>query len=152
MRLPSFRGRDRDRIPSPFSSGGLLDEFFQDLEESFFGGSGLGRLGNTDIYQRDGEIHYEVELPGLKKEDIKIQVRGDRLIVSGELEEEEEKEDANYISRGRRYGTFRRTLPLPEELEETDQLKASFENGILHIRAPFSEPFEEEEVVDVEIE
>lgn len=79
MRLPTFRGRSGRQ--SQF--GSLLDTFFQDLESDFFGG-GFGHLGNTDIYEKDGKLHYETEMPGLKKEDIKIKARDGELIVTGE--------------------------------------------------------------------
>lgn len=150
MSLPGLR-RNRNRVPSPFSGGGLLDEFFQDLEDGFFG-SNLGKFGNTDIYEKDGSLHYEVELPGLEKEEINIQARGDQLVITGEVEREEEEENVNYISRGRRYGRFKRSLPLPEEVEDPENLKAKFKNGVLHIEAKLSESLTEEKAIDVEIE
>lgn len=147
MRLPTFR--DRNRRQSQF--GSLLDTFFQDLESDFFGG-GFGHLGNTDIYEKDGNLHYETEMPGLKKEDIKIRVSGDELIVTGEVQEQKEEKNANFLRRGRRYGRFRRTFPLPEEVEDPEKIKAKFEDGILHIQAPLSKPIGEEGAIDVEIE
>lgn len=149
MRLPSFT--DRNRNPSPFMAGGLLDELFSDLEDNFFS-KGLTALGNTDIYEKDGSLHYELELPGLSKDNIQIQARGDELIVSGELNQEEETEDTNYLCRGRRYGKFRRSLPLPEEVEEVGKLSAKFENGVLHIQAPLSRTLGKQGAVDVEIQ
>jgi len=152
MVLPSDRDRKRDRVPSPFGKGGLLDDLFQDLEKGFFGGNSLGRFGNTDIYEKDGSLHYEIELPGLTKDQIKIRAKSDKLIVTGEVEQEEKSEEVNYISRGRRYGRFKQSFALPEEVEDSDHLKARFENGVLHIQAELSESLTEEEVVDVEIE
>ncbi|MFB6290594.1 MAG: Hsp20/alpha crystallin family protein [Candidatus Bipolaricaulia bacterium] len=153
MPLPSDRDRRRNKTPSPFSSGGLLDELFQDLEDTFFGGgSSLPRMGNTDIYEKDGKLHYDLELPGLTKDQINIQAKDDQLVVTGEVEQKQEEEDVNYISRGRRYGRFRRTLPLPERVEDPEKLSAKFENGVLKITAELSEALEEEEAIDVEIE
>ncbi|MFB6215273.1 MAG: Hsp20/alpha crystallin family protein [Candidatus Bipolaricaulia bacterium] len=153
MALPSDRNRRRNRRPSPFSSGGLLDELFQDIENTFFGGgSSLSRMGNTDIYEKDGKLHYDLELPGLTKDQINIQAKDDQLVVTGEVEQEEEEEDVNYLSRGRRYGRFRRSLPLPEEVEDPEKLSARFENGVLRITAELSEALGEEEAIDVEIE
>ncbi len=150
MVLPSDRRRNRS--PSPFSTGGLLDDLFQDLESSFFGNNSLARFGNTDIYEKDGKLHYELELPGLSKDQIKIQAKGDQLVVTGEVEQEEEEENKNYISRGRRYGRFKRSMPLPEEIEDPENLKAKFESGILHITAELGEKIGEEDAVEVEIE
>lgn len=153
MTLPSDRNRRRSEFPSPFRSGGLLDELFQDLEDTFFGRSStLGRLGNTDIYEKDGKLHYELELPGLTKDQINIQARSDQLVVAGEVEQEQEEQDVNYLSRGRRYGRFKRTLPLPEEVEDPEKLSAKFENGVLKITAELSEAVGGGETVDVEIE
>ncbi|MBS3788284.1 Hsp20/alpha crystallin family protein [Candidatus Bipolaricaulota bacterium] len=152
MALPSDRKR-RNRTPSPFSTGGFIDDLFQDLENTFFGGgSSLSRLGNTDIYEKDGRLHYDLELPGLTKDQINIQAKDDQLVVTGEVEQKQEEEDVNYLSRGRRYGRFRRTLPLPEEVEDPEKLSAKFENGVLRITAELSEALGEEEAIDVEIE
>lgn len=152
MVLPSDRNEKRDRVPSPFGKGGFLDDIFQDLEDNFFRTNSLGRFGNTDIYEKDGSLHYKIELPGLTKDQISIQVKDDQLIVSGEVEQEETRDDVNYISRGRRYGRFKQSFGLPEEVEDPDQLKAKFENGVLHIQAELSESLTEEKAFDIEIE
>ena len=152
MVLPSKDNWRRNRTPSPFDFGGIFDEVFQNLENSLFGDSSLARLGNTDIYEKDGELNYELELPGLSKDQIKIQVKENQLIITGEVKQEEDEEGVSYISRGRRYGRFRRSLPLPEEVENPSNLKAKFENGILHIRAKLSKSIKEEETVEIEIE
>lgn len=153
MALPSDRKRRRNRTPSPFSTGSFLDDLFQDLEDTFFGGStGLTGLGNTDIYEKDGKLHYELELPGLTKDQINIQARDDQLVITGEVEQRQEEDEVDYLSRGRRYGRFRRTLPLPEEVEDPEKLSARFENGVLKITAQLSEALGEEEAIDVEIE
>jgi len=152
MVLPNRRDDSGDRVPSPFSSGGLLDELFQDLDRSFFGSSSPGRFGNTDIYEEDGVLHYEMELPGLGKEDIDTKVKGDQLIVTGETRQRNEKEEASYIHRGRRYGKFRRTFGLPEKVEDPEKLSATFEAGVLDVSVDLSESLTEEETVEVEIE
>jgi len=149
MRLPSIWSNNRSL--RPFESGSLFDKFFQDLENEFFN-TGLGRLGNTDIYEKNGNLNYEVEMPGLEKRDIKVQTRDDSLVVSGEIKEETETENKNYLSKGRRYGKFQRSFPLPEGIDDPADINAKFENGILHIEVPLKEPIEEKNVVDVEIE
>lgn len=153
MALPNRRRKSSDdQVPSPFSSGGLLDELFKDLDRSFFGSSTLGRFGNTDIYEEDGVLHYEMELPGLSKDDIETRVKGDQLIVTGETRQKGEKDDANYIHRGRRYGKFRRTFALPEEVDSSEKLKGTFEDGVLDIQVELSESLTEEDTFEVEIE
>lgn len=151
MVLPSFRNRRGNKSPSPFSSGGLLDELFQDLDESVLG-TNLGGFGNTDIYEKDGSLHFEIELPGLTKDQINIKAQNNNLIITGEVEHKQDEEDANYISRGRRYGRFRQSYTLPEEVQDPDKLKAKFENGVLHIEAALNKSLTGEEAVDIEIE
>ncbi len=153
MALPSDRRSRRNRTPSPFSTGGFLDDLFQDLEDTFFRGStGLTGLGNTDIYEKAGKLHYELELPGLTKDQINIQAKDDQLVITGEIKQKEEEDEVDYLSRGRRYGRFRRTLPLPEEVEDPEKLSAKFEHGVLEITAELSESIGEEEAIDVKIE
>lgn len=112
----------------------------------------MGRMGNTDIYEKDGKLHYDLELPGLTKDQINIWAKNNQLVVTGEIEQEEEKEEDNYLSRGRRYGRFRRTLPFPEEIGDLEKFSARFENGVLKITAELSEALGEEKAIDVEIE
>ncbi len=150
MALPS--SRRGGRTPS-LLGGGLLDDLFQGFGDTILGRSNvLSELSNTDIYEQDGELHFELELPGLNKDQIEIRAKDDELVVTGEVEQRREDENVNYLSRGRRYGRFRRTLPLPEEVEDPENLSARFENGVLEITAQLEEALEEEEVVDVEIE
>lgn len=153
MTLPSSRERESGRTPSLFRGGGLLDDLFQDLEDTFFRGfTGSSKLGNVDIYEKDGKLHYELELPGLSKDEIDVQAKEGHLVVIGEVEQSREDEDVNYLSRGRRYGRFRRILPLPEGIEDPGKLSAKFESGVLKITAQLEEALDEEEVVEVEIE
>ncbi len=149
MRLPSIWS-DKS-APTPFRSDSLFNQLFQDMENEFFN-MGFGRFGNTDIYEEDGDVHYEIEMPGMDKQDIKVRTRDNRLVVTGEVKQEDEKKDKNYISKGRRYGKFQRTFPLPEDIEDPNDLTAKFESGILHVQAPSKESTEEEDVVDITIE
>ena len=143
--------RDRNRVSSPFLGGNLWDGFFKSFQDDLMGDS-LGRFGSTDIYEKDGYLHYELELPGMNKEDISIQVKGDRLVISGEVSKEDEEKGINFITRGRKYGSFKRSLPLPEEVENPDELKAKFENGVLHLEVKLSRSITEDEAFDAEIE
>ena len=110
------------RVPSPFWGRSLLDELFQGFQDDLLGGS-IGRFDSTDIYEKDGILHYELELSGMEKGGVTIRVVGDRLIVIGEVDREDRKEGINYISRVRGYEKFKRWLPLPEEVENPDELK-----------------------------
>ncbi|KAG7089077.1 hypothetical protein E1B28_010786 [Marasmius oreades] len=75
------------------------------------------------------------ELPGLKKEDVQIDVRDGRLTVSGETKISEEHNQDGYAVRERRFGKFSRTLRLPQGVNE-EEIKASLENGVLTVSFP----------------
>ena len=143
--------RNRKKFPFPFMGESFLDGFFNGVRDDILG-TIPGRFGSTDIYEKDGSLHYEIDLPGWEKEDITIQVNGNRLMIIGEVSQDKDEQGVNYFSRGRRYGKFQRSLPLPEEVENPNELKAKFENGVLHIEARLSRSITEDETFNVEIE
>lgn len=125
----------------------LFDEFFSDwpFETTAF--------GRTDIYEKEGQLVYETELPGVKRQDIHIKVEDGRLIVSGETKREEHIEEENYFRMGRRYGKFQRSFPLPEEVADPKKIKAKFEDGILKITVPLKESLKEKErAIEIKVE
>ena len=75
------------------------------------------------------------ELPGLKKEDVTIDLQNNRLIVSGEANFSDEKEENGYVVKERRSGRFSRTVPIPQGTKPED-IKASMENGVLTVTYP----------------
>ncbi|KAG6893219.1 hypothetical protein C0992_010843, partial [Termitomyces sp. T32_za158] len=75
------------------------------------------------------------ELPGLKKEDVSIDVHNGRLTISGESKMSTEHDEGGYAIRGRRFGRFSRTLQLPRGVKE-DDIKAKLDNGVLSIAFP----------------
>jgi len=79
------------------------------------------------------------ELPGVKKEDINIDVNNNRLTVSTEIKKDEEREESGYAIRERRFGRYQRTLQLPEGVKDSD-IKAKMEHGLLMIQFPKSGP------------
>jgi len=91
-----------------------------------------------DIYEEGNNILVKASIPGLKPEDIKIEVRGDVLRIHGETKKEEEKKERNYHLREHRYTRFERSVVLPGEVL-TDKAEAVFENGILRLTLPKSE-------------
>jgi HSP20 family protein len=148
MRVPS--NSTRRRSASRNSTSNLIDSIFKDMEKNLLSKRG-NSFGKTDIYEKDGSIFYEMELPGLNKEDVKVEKREDKLVVSGKAEKDSEGEERNYLSRGRRYGKFQHSFPLPD-LDEADKIDANFENGILEVRVPLEEKKEEKGTVKIEIE
>ncbi|THH27453.1 hypothetical protein EUX98_g6733 [Antrodiella citrinella] len=79
------------------------------------------------------------ELPGLKKEDVNIDVHNNMLTVSGEVKVSSEHDENGYAVRERRFGKFSRSIPLPQGVKNED-IKASLENGVLSVAFPKSTP------------
>jgi HSP20 family protein len=88
-----------------------------------------------DVIQEDEDLVVRAELPGAKHEDVDITVQNGVLTISGKLEEEREEERGGYLVRERRSGSFRRSLQLPQDVDE-DQIEANFENGVLEVKIP----------------
>ncbi len=89
------------------------------------------------------EHHFRVtlELPGLEAKDVNIELMGNQLSVSGERRWEEEKKGKEFHRVESQYGTFSRTLSLPENLRlERESIEATFQKGILEIKVPKLEP------------
>ncbi len=121
----------------------LVDEFFRDFDRVGF--DLAPSFGRTDVYEKDKNLVFETELPGVTKEDISIKVEDDRLTIAGEVKRNEEIDREDYFRIGRRYGRFQRSFPLPLDLVEKDRIKARFEHGILIVTAPMKESIKEKE-------
>ncbi len=140
----------RDPLRVVGDMGRLVDEVFRsfgnldvDVAPSF---------GRSDIYVKDKHLIVETELPGARKEDIQVKVEGNKLIVAGEVKRCEEVREENFIRMGRHCGTFRRVFPLPDELENAQDVKAKFADGILRIEVPLRRAPNEERGFDVKIQ
>ncbi len=92
----------------------------------------------VDILDQDNAFEVRASLPGVRPEDVRIQVQGNQVTLSGQTREEHETTQGNYLMRERRAGQFSRTFILPTEVS-ADGAEASFENGILTLRLPKSE-------------
>ena len=93
---------------------------------------------SVDVAETADEIEVKAEIPGVTKDDIDVTVENNRLIISGEKRQEEEKEGKNYYRSERMYGSFRRIFTLPSQAD-ADKVKANFENGVLTVRIPKTE-------------
>ena len=92
-------------------------------------------LPNIDVFERDGKLVTTVDLPGMKKEDVRVEVTDGRLAISGErLATIEEKRDRLYRAE-REYGRFCRVVPLPDRVKPED-VQATFVNGVLEVTVP----------------
>ncbi|KAL1915465.1 uncharacterized protein VTP21DRAFT_6589 [Calcarisporiella thermophila] len=88
-----------------------------------------------DVNETDREVCVSVELPGVRKEDLKLDLQDRVMTVSGEHSENKEYEKANHHVSERRYGRFHRSVVLPPHLK-TDGATAKYENGVLTVRVP----------------
>ena len=89
----------------------------------------------VDVFEKDNRLITRVDLPGMKKEEVKVEVTDGYLALSGERKREtEEKKDAFYRSE-REYGSFYRAVPLPEGIKLED-IKATFADGVLEVSIP----------------
>jgi len=103
----------------------------------------------VDIEEDNESFLVKAEIPGLKKEDIKISVRGNLLSVSGERKHESEIKDKTFHRIERSYGKFSRTITLPSDVE-SDKVKATYKDGILTIILPKPESLKQKEI-EVEV-
>ncbi|KAF5367118.1 hypothetical protein D9758_003856 [Tetrapyrgos nigripes] len=112
--------------------------------------SGQGETGNAvsqalkprmDLHEdaTKNTVTATFELPGMKKEDVTIDVHDGQLTISGETKSSEEHEKDGYAVRERRFGKFSRTLRLPQGVKD-EEIKASMENGILTVSFPKAVP------------
>lgn len=91
-----------------------------------------------DLIETDKEVVATAEMPGLEKEDIKINLTEDRLEISAETKHEEEKNEKGYVYKERRSGCYYRSVSLPSSIDP-DNSKASYNNGVLQITMPKTE-------------
>jgi HSP20 family protein len=89
----------------------------------------------VDMYQTDNEVVVKAALPGIKADEVQINVTGEVLTLKGETKQENETKEKTYHIREQRWGSFERSLVLPTEVV-ADKAKADFENGILTITLP----------------
>ncbi len=98
-----------------------------------------------DIAETDKEVIATAEMPGLEKEDIKINLTEDRLEISAETKKEEERKEKGYVYRERRSGSYYRAIALPSPVDPNNA-QASYKNGILEIKMPKTEVKEKKEI------
>lgn len=88
-----------------------------------------------EVLQNNGQLMVRADLPGLTKEDVKVELTDDILTISGQRNEEKEEKREGYYRSERSYGSFYRELPLPEGAK-TEGAVATFRNGVLEITMP----------------
>ena len=104
--------------------------------------AGLGTNGKflpeANLAETDKAVEVTVELPGMKPEEVKVEIKGEQLWITGEKKEEKEEKGKTFHRIERRAGMFRRVLPLPVEVKE-QAVDARFAEGVLKITLPKAE-------------
>ncbi|RKG87770.1 Hsp20/alpha crystallin family protein [Corallococcus sp. CA049B] len=150
------------REAAPVSPFGLLRRMMEDMDQlvTGFGGRGIAaRSGvldeglwspQVDVLERNGSLIVKADLPGMKQEDIYVELQPDLLIIEGErsFELEEEEEAEGIWSLERSTGLFRRAVPLPEGID-TESVQAHFENGVLEVSLKLPEELPQGKRIEV---
>ena len=123
-----------ERIPMMF------DDFFKPWNDWFDGGLTGRTIHMPAVNIEELKDHYAILLavPGMKKDDFKIDVDGNLLTISSEKEENIEEKDKRFTRREYSYSSFSRTFTLPEEIVK-DKIEAKYENGVLTVALPRKE-------------
>jgi HSP20 family protein len=96
---------------------------------------------SVDIFEEGNEVVMKADLPGLTKDDLKIDLSENVLTLSGEKKKEEKIDREDYFRYERSFGSFCRRFELPGDLD-TEKIKAHFEDGVLEVRIPMLKPSE----------
>ncbi len=153
----------RDLIPRSRSSRNLIkrdssnlfDLFNRDVSDLFgsvfkdFENFSVSQTGKrtefaprVNISEDDKAVHVSAELPGMEDKDIEVTLKDQVLTIKGEKKTEVEEKEKSYHRVERRFGSFQRSIRVPDEIQE-DQIKASFKNGLLDVVLPKSEKAQE---------
>jgi HSP20 family protein len=128
-----IRYNPADFVPTTFST--LVDRFFN---ESLARTGGSTFSPRVDIVETEKAFEVHVAVPGMNKEDFKVEVNDNFLTVSGERKFTNEKKDKNYHSIETQYGSFSRSFTLPDNADGS-KINAKYNNGILELTIPKDE-------------
>lgn len=137
--------RQQQFMPTMFSPFSLLRRFGEDMEQLFedfgFGlaPSSFNQMAmwtpQVEVFERDGKLIVRADLPGVNKDDVRVELRDDAIVMRGERREEREENRDGFYRTERVYGAFYREIPLPGGVT-VDQAEASFGDGVLEIAIP----------------
>jgi HSP20 family protein len=133
-----------------------MRKFFEDFDAPFTGEWGLKNWNfnsnvftpRVDVTEDNENLYVHAEIPGVEKKDLKLNVSGDVLTISGEKKTEQRDEKKNYYRVERNYGSFSRSFTLPAEVI-VDKISADYKDGVLTITLPKTE---EAKIVEKQIE
>lgn len=120
--------------------GDIFDDFMPTTREE-----GM----KCDIYEKDGDYHIEMDVPGFSKDEIKIEAKRDYLTITAEKKSEtsDESDDKNYIHRERSYGKYQRSFYLGDL--DSEKINAEFNDGVLKITVPKKEENDDKKYIEI---
>ncbi|SRR6266567_824903 len=133
----SMMRRITDEMDRLFESFGLGRGFFPSELGQFGRGGGGERTSSpwtphVDVAEREGKLVISADLPGVKKDDVSVELNGDSVTIQGHRQQESTTNERGYYHSERSYGSFLRTIPLPEGTN-TENATATFRDGVLQI-------------------
>jgi len=135
--------RERD-WETPFTPSSLMRRFADQMDRMLedFGFPSMERFGRSsgmemfspqvEMFERDRKLVVRADLPGMTKDDVKVEVTDDAIVIDGERKYEHEENEEGIYRSERSYGRFHREIPLPEGVK-TDNATANFKNGVLEV-------------------
>lgn len=136
MSLVKYNSTLNDFVPTTFSN--LVDRFFSDTMARSGGSSQFSFVPRVDILEDEKAFEIHVAVPGMNKEEFKIDLNDNYLTVSGERKFSKEKKENTFYSVETQFGTFSRSFSLPENVD-AQKISARYNNGILEITVPKDE-------------
>jgi len=112
-----------------------MDRMFQDIGWEREVSKSAGWSPAIEVSQSEGNYNVKAELPGLEPNDVKVEIENDALVIQGERRSESEEKIGGVQRTERQYGSFYRSIPLPEGAN-VEQAQAKFHNGVLEITIP----------------
>ena len=126
--LTRFRPGERTNLPAA-----------ADIDDDLFRPARSWAMLGGDVFEDDSRLVVRLELPGLTKEEIGVEVRAENLIISGEKRFDHEITEGRWRVMQCAYGSFRRVVPLQAAVK-ADEASASYKNGVLRVELPKSQP------------
>ncbi|MGA9173469.1 MAG: Hsp20/alpha crystallin family protein [Thermoactinomyces sp.] len=130
------RGRYFDPVTYPLAQiHSEINRAFERFFENPVWGQPMSMMPAINMKDEGNQYRIEAEMPGLEDKDVEIEVHGRQLTIKGERVQEEQKQGERMYISERRYGSFHRTITLPEDAN-LDHITADYKNGVLLITVP----------------